>query len=318
MEINMARNQRVDKIYYILLLIVFTGSSSSWAAKCDLKKGISTLDAHAGLCRFDAQKRSFEGTPAQQAACLTREVKRLGIIGNETITPYLKSLSGESAPAIPKVQTLLDSQKIKSADVGGDLNTKISANYFIIHDTSSPNCSAKGSLASCQTRGEFPANRDDASWSYNKNFGGHPKQYPNRLAHVFTNRVGASITEVNFADHIATTKFESCFDVQAKTKLFVGVENIQPRVGEPKIPKPGEKANDFDAPNPGFTNKQYERLALIYIVASARRGQWLIPAFHAVLDQYYSDGHDDPQRFDMEAFSAAVQKYSKSIISNKE
>lgn len=312
----MARNQTVHRISrMLLLLVVFTGSSSSWAARCDLKKGISRLDGHTGLCRFNAQNRTFEGTPAQQAACLTRQVKRLGIIGNETITLYLKRLSGKPALSIQKVQTLLDSQQIKSADVGGDLNKPISANYFIIHDTSTPNCSEEGDLASCQKRGEFPINRDDASWNYNKDFGGHPVQYPHRLAHVFTNRVGASITEVNFAYHIATTKFESCVDVPMKINLFVGVENIQPRVGDPRIPKPGKKANDFDAPNPGFTNKQYERLALIYIVASARRGQWLIPAFHAVLDQYYADGHDDPQRFDMEVFSAAVQKYTERILS---
>ncbi len=124
-----------------------------------------------------------------------------------------------------------------------------------------------------------------------------------------TNRVGASITEVDFAEHIGTTKFEYCVDSSAKVKIFLGVENIQPRVGDPKIPKPGHDANDYDAPYPGFTPKQYERLALPYVVASARRGQWLIPAFHGVIDHFYRDGHDDPQHFDMSAFSAAVEKH---------
>ncbi|ROM66097.1 hypothetical protein BK653_19755 [Pseudomonas brassicacearum] len=309
----MARIQRIKHIYGIVLMLALAGSSVAWAAKCDLKKGISAQEGHVGPCKFDVHKKSFEGTPAQQASCLTREVKRQGNIGDETITPFLKEIAGKPAPNVQAVQALLDARKIEAAEVGGSITKPISANYFIIHDTSSPNCSEAWPSASCQTRGEFPLNRDDASWNYNKNFGGHPKPFPDRAAHVFTNRVGASITEVNFADQIATTKFESCVDGTVKTKLFVGVENIQPRVGAPKIPKPGERANDFDAPSPGFTTKQYERLALLYIVASARRGQWLVPAFHAVLDQFYAGGHDDPQRFDMEAFSAGVQKYSEAI-----
>lgn len=297
----------------IVLVIALAGSPQALAAKCDLKKGITAQEESSGPCKFDAQKKSFEGTPAQQASCLTREVKRMGHIGNETITPFLKELIGTPAPAIPAVSALLEAQKIKQADVGGPINKPISANYFIIHDTSTPNCSAVGPSASCPRRGEFPPNRDDASWNLNKNFGGHPKPFPARLAHAFTNRIGGSITEVDFAERIATTKFESCSERAVKENLFVGVENIQPRVGDPKIPKPGKMANDFDAPNPGFTAKQYERLALLYLVASSRRGQWLIPAFHAVLDQFYADGHDDPQHFDMVAFSAAVQKQSEAV-----
>ncbi|MCQ8228705.1 hypothetical protein [Pantoea trifolii] len=213
------------------------------------------------------------------------------------------------------MQALLDSQQIKAEDVGGDLNRPISANYFIIHDTSAPNCSDMGKLASCEIRGEFPSDRGNANWNYNINNGGHPKKYPNRVDHVFTNHIGSSITEVNLAEHIATTKFESCVDVSEKLNLLVSVKNIQPRVGDPKIPDSGAKVNDFESPNLGFTNPQYERLALIYIVASSRRGQWLIPAFHAELDQHYKDGHDDPQKFKMEEFSKAGQKYIKSVTS---
>jgi 3D (Asp-Asp-Asp) domain-containing protein len=211
------------------------------------------------------------------------------------------------------VQGLLDAHQLKPVDVGGPVNKPVSANYFIIHDTSTPNCSASKLSAACQARGEFPADRDDPAWSFNRNFGGHPKPFPNRIAHAFTNRVGGSITEVDFADPIATTKFETCVDTASKVNLFIGVENIQPRVGDPRIPAPGKEANDFDAPDPGFTAKQYERLALLYVVASTRRGHWLIPAFHAVLDQFYRDGHDDPQRFDMVKFSAEVQKHADAL-----
>ena len=284
------------------------------AVNCSLKGGLTQQQGREGLCKFSAQTRSFEGTAAQQAACLTREVKRLAHIGGETITPFLKELAGTPAPQAARVQSLLDSQNIKPAQIGGPLATPITAKYFIIHDTSSPNCSAVTATSStCPARGEFPPNRDDANWPPNQNFGGHPQPFPDRLAHVFNNRSGNSVTEVDFAAHIATTKFEKCSDASAKTRLFVGIENIQPRVGDPKIPAKGKKANDFDAPEPGFSAKQYERLALLYLVASTRRGQWLIPAFHAVLDQQYADGHDDPQRFDMTAFSAVVQRHFDAV-----
>lgn len=311
----MILNQWFKNMICFLIFFIFGTDSLAWASKCTLKDSLNIQDAHEGFCHFDVKNRKFKGTQSQQAACLTRKVKRMGFIGTETITKYLKSLLAEPAPSVSKVQALLELQQIKTTDVGGDLNKAILANYFIIHDTSTPNCSEYGNFTSCKVRGELPKNRDDITWIYNKNFGGHPKTYPNRSAHVFTNRVGASITEVNFADHIATTKFESCYDSSAKKNLFIGIENIQPRIGDPSIPRPGKKANDYDAPDPGFTSKQYARLALIYIVASARSGQWLIPAFHAVLDQYYKDGHDDPQNFDMEIFSDAVRNYNNELLS---
>lgn len=295
-----------------LAAAIVAGPSAS-AVNCKLKDEINGQQGRAGLCKFDAQRKGFEGTLAQQAACLTREVKRVGKLGGETITPFLTSLLGKPAPTVKAVQSLLDAQKIKPEEVGGATSKAITANYFIIHDTSSPNCSEGKPSAACPTTGEFPLDRDDASWVVNKNFGGHPKQSPNRVAHAFTNRSGGSVTEVDFAEQIATTKFESCSDAAAKFKQFIGIENIQPRVGDPKIPPAGKAANDRDAPIPGFADKQYERLALLYVVASARRGQWLVPAFHAVLDQYYADGHDDPQHFDMHAFSAAIQKHVDAL-----
>jgi hypothetical protein len=50
------------------------------------------------------------------------------------------------------------------------------------------------------------------------------------------------------------------------------------------------------------------RLALLYIIASVRKGDWLVPVFHSVLDSGIvvidSKGrkrtaHDDPQNFDL-------------------
>jgi len=310
----MIRIQGIERIGGIALLLTLAVSSVAWAAeKCSLNTRFSEQQGRAGLCKFDAQKKSFEGTPVQQASCLTREVKPGADIGDETITSFLKDIVGKPAPTVQAVQTLLAAQNIKVADIGGPIQKPIAANYFIIHDTSTPNCSTPGRVRGCEVQGEFPTNRDDPSWRFNVDFGGHPKPYPDRAAHVMTNRVGSSITEVDFADSIATTKFETCVDKTAKVNLFVGAENIQPRIGVPKIPKPGKKVDDSDAPTPGFTAKQYERLAMLYLVASARRGQWLIPAFHAVIDNFYTDGHDDPQHFEMAEFSAVLQKHTQAI-----
>ena len=297
----MKLRENIELIASVGILFCLVIRPSMGAVDCTVEKGgeIGVAQERAGPCNFDVEKRSFQGSPAQQAACLTRHVKLKGRIGDETITSFLKSLVGTPAPA---VQPLLDALQISQNEVGGNTNQSISANYFVIHDTSWPNCSTFNLPTSCDVRDQFPVNRDDASWSFNRNFGGHPKPAPDRLAHVITSRVGTSITEVNFSEHIATTKFEQCRDQNAKTKLFIGVENIQPRVN-----MSGENSGAFLAPNPGFTTAQYERLALLYVVASSRRGQWLVPAFHAVIDDYYLQGHDDPQNFDMEAFSAAIK-----------
>jgi hypothetical protein len=58
---------------------------------------------------------------------------------------------------------------------------------------------------------------------------------------------------------------------------------------------------------PGFTAAQYERLALLYMLASVRAGEWLIPAYHAVIDNDIRDGHDDPQHFDLEVFARSLE-----------
>jgi len=289
-------------------------SAAAATKACDLAPTVSTAEGTAGQCGFNASTKSFKGSKKEQAQCLTRKVNKGAKIGDPTITDDLAGLLETVPPSIEKLKSFIDKQGIKAAQLGGALNHTISASYFIIHDTSTPNCSSENvGAAACPTRGKFPTNLNDADWVVNENFLGHPKPYPNRLAHVFTNRVGASITEVDFSEHITTTKFEKCFDAQKKKSLFVGVENIQPRVGDPAIPKPGKKLNDLVAPTPGFADAQYDRLALLYIAASSRHGEWLILAHHAVLDHYFADGHDDPQNFDMDKLSSAVTKTLEKI-----
>ena len=75
-----------------------------------------------------------------------------------------------------------------------------------------------------------------------------------------------------------------------------------PRRGDPA----GGARNDAIAPEPGFTRAQYRRLAEAYVAASLRAGMWLVPAYHATLDNGLPDGHDDPQNFDLPAWDAEL------------
>ena len=90
-------------------------------------------------------------------------------------------------------------------------------------------------------------------------------------------------------------------DAASKGK-YIHVELIQPR----KAMKGYGRHNDADAPSPGFTDLQYKRLALLYTVASVRKGDWLIPGFHAAVDNGIRYSHDDPQNFELSKFFTAL------------
>jgi hypothetical protein len=45
---------------------------------------------------------------------------------------------------------------------------------------------------------------------------------------------------------------------------------------------------------------------LVYVAASVRKGTWMIPAFHGVLDVGVGD-HDDPQHFELQKCASMVQ-----------
>jgi hypothetical protein len=117
--------------------------------------------------------------------------------------------------------------------------------------------------------------------------------------------------------------------------MFLHIENIQPRLVERDVKQDehGEHnlqywklkwnetknenewvcRNDYIAPSPGFTAAQMDRLALIYVVASVRRGSWMIPAFHAAVDAGISDAHDDPQNFDLADWAGRICQQVKAI-----
>jgi hypothetical protein len=289
--------------------VALASSTPALAVNCALKPGLTPGAAAAGLCGYDIAARAFRGSAADQASCLTRRVAKGGIIGRPTIPPFLRKRAGTPVEAAPaRLTSYLAEQGLDPLhELGGDPLTPVTADYFIIHDTSTPNCSEPGwSATLCPEPGKLPPGRDSAAWAEKLGFLGHPKPAPDRLAHAWTDRIGRSITEVTFDLPLRSTKFESCLDTPAKAGLFIAVENTQPRAEDPKAPRP----NDLIAPRPGFTAAQYDRLALLYVVASARRGRWLIPAFHAVLDSYFAEGHDDPQNFDMRAFSRAVKRHA--------
>jgi hypothetical protein len=245
-------------------------------------------------CKFSPEQLQFEGTPAQQAQCLLRRVR---VVGNVDDTPadvpqILLSRVGTPVDVTPaQLQAYLTHNGIAASDIGGALTGGVSttpqghkALYFVIHDTSDE---VPGN--------SFPANINDASWPGNK--------LANRnisSAHIFINRLGQSATGHNYSVAWRATKREKQL-AGALKGLFLHHELIQPRIK-------GGFGFHAVGPQPGFTAATLERLALCYIAASVRRGTWLIPAFHCVLDLGLPDGHDDPQNFDLFQWGGAIEK----------
>jgi len=296
------------------MLPCVAGGTPALSPACALKAGASDEQDRKGLCGFDAAKRSFDSTPADQAKCLLRAptIAVRSLSKPDVPAELLARVGTKTTPTISQVEKYLSAHHVIDADVGGPVRNPISADYFVIHDTSSPNCSEP---KACPKIGEFPSNMNSADWVENKTFSHHkpPNSGHAKAAHVMTNRVGDSFTVVDLKESVSHVKFDYCIEKESKRGLFVGVENIQPRVGEPAVPNPGVSPNDHIAPIPGFTDEQYTRLALIYVVASVRRGHWLVPAYHAVIDWYFADGHDDPQNFDLPQFSTSVSTITAAM-----
>lgn len=246
--------------------------------------------AHAETpCPFDSIANIYKGTVVQQATCLLRPVKRFGTLGEER--PLTATLAAKLAldtvdVTSNQLRAYLAAQNISEGDIGGPLDRSLNAKtrYFIVHDTSSPNYKASG----------FPTYINSVTWSGNKLSQYSPK------AHVYINRVGASATKFDLSENQRATKFE--LKDSARRSLYVSIEMIQPRRSFPE----GSSKNDAQAPMPGFSPEQYQRLALVYVAASIRAGHYLVPAFHAVIDAGLPDGHDDPQNFDLDAWDKSL------------
>ena len=247
-------------------------------------------------CPFDATANAYKGTAAQQATCLLRPVKRFGRLGEESplaVTLAAKLALGTIDVNSTQLRTYLTAQNISEGDIGGPLDRSLNTKtrYFIVHDTSSPNYKALG----------FPTDTDSAAWSGNKLSQYSPK------AHVYINRAGASATKFDLSENQRATKFE--LKDNARRSLYVSIEMIQPRRSYPD----GSMKNDAQAPLPGFSPEQYQRLALVYLAASIRAGRYLVPAFHAVIDAGLPDGHDDPQNFDLDAWDKTLAELMAAV-----
>lgn len=257
---------------------------------------------------FDEIGLAFEGAAADQAGALLRPVKKWGRLG-EPLTRLPAGLEGRPGKPcgirLKRFRDYLAAKGISEQDLGGPLDRPVShawngspdeamARYFVIHDTSTPNYGDK----------PFPQNIDEAGWKYNR-LSIWQKGTKSR-AHVFVNRVGESVTAVDFEVPWRATRFELGYVNLAPKGLFLHVEMVQPR----RRDQAGGSKNDALAPEPGFTPDQYERLALVYAAASFRQGAWLIPAFHAALDAGISGAHDDPQNFSLDSFAREVEALS--------
>lgn len=258
--------------------------------------------------KFDTLKLEFKGTKEEQTKYLLRYVNKYATLGDTltTLPSFISAIVNDKVKIvrIKKLQSYLDKQLISPIEIGGLLSSPIcsvdgkNASYFVIHDTSN--------FLTDST--SFPNNIDSASWSGNK--------IDNKLtfknAHLFINRMGASITSNDMSMQIRGTKFENPaknpFIQKNILGTFIHIEVIQPRIAD------FGKKNDAIAIIPGFTTAQYKRLALLYIVAGARKGAWLIPTFHAVLDDGIPDGHDDPQNFELDKFDEQISILYKEIM----
>jgi hypothetical protein len=248
---------------------------------------VATARGQQSLCPFGSTDTDA------LARCLLRPVLRGGNLGPTpaALPAPLDTLIGRPMSVdVAKLRSYLQAHGIAEGDIGGALAHDLTkVRYFVIHDTSSPEISAA----------TFPSNINEPTWPANNL---NNWVHSNVPTHVFVNRVGESKTKANFNAIVRGTKYELGRDlpsgpqrnhaVAERAGQFVHIEQIQPR----------RKSNPhtfFDlAPQPGMTQKQLDRLAVLYVAASVRAGRWLLPAFHCALDTPIPDAHDDPQGFD--------------------
>jgi hypothetical protein len=260
-----------------------------------------------GACAFDLGKLSYAGTPVEQAMCLMR-----GMDATRNLSPPLTSLPlalatriGETAGLPPRevLSSYLSRQNLET-DFAAHLSEPVSraynndagapmARYFVIHDTSGPN----------YRRRAFPADIDAGPLYENLAYYACSDGWGR--AHVFVNRTGEMLVAHDYSIAWRETKFEQGAEFgDALRGLFLHTELVQPRRSAPGY----GRRNDVRTPDPAFTAAQYDRLALLYTIASVRRGEWLIPAFHAAIDAEIPNGHDDPLNFDIGKFADSLDR----------
>jgi hypothetical protein len=263
-------------------------------------------------CKLDEKTLQFVGKPVEQARCLLRPNKIGGVLGDELKklpTHFEKIIDKKVKIKKDRLRKYLITNKIDEKAVGGNLDEPLSkaklpngemlqALYFLIHDTSTPN----------YLKEDFPSDINETSWRFNN----LTTWLKNPVAHIFVNRLGKSITTTPFNETVKKgwgTKFARDYLKIDRKGLQIHVELIQPR----KSNVSSFAENDEIAPAIGFTDLQYERLALVYVCASVRRGSWLIPGYHSAIDAGIKDAHDDPQNFNLEKFNEKLLKLKKNL-----
>jgi hypothetical protein len=274
-----------------------------------------------GSCGFDPKTLSFRGTELQQAKCLLRPTKPAGHLDPELKTlpePFEKGIGTPLSLDKDKFRAYLAGLGIAPNALGGSLDAPLSrsvagskpqARYFVIHDVSWNLCEKTEKLATSAD--------PDADWNLISTWA------DKKQAHLYITRDGKLIAPQGrtFSVPWYATKLEGKIPDLARG-LFLHIENVQLRTADVKKGEnPRRKAtekekmkgdledkciNDRNAENPGFTQVQYSRLALVYIAASQRAGKWLVPAYHVAMDYGLDDGHDDPQHFDINDFGSNI------------
>jgi hypothetical protein len=286
-----------------LCCAVGTSDDASARGKCSFaKRPPVVLKDMAGFCKFNPDTLAFSGTPAEQARCLLNPVQPVGRlgpaletlpeaismrVGGDVDLPSRQALGGllqERGAPNDLIATLAD--PVSHAHDNDPLSR--SATYVVFHDTSTPNYRTQ----------PWPVSIDDDPKI--NNLARYECDNDIERAHAFINRQGTILLAHDFTVPWRATKFETAKNYGSSLKgLFLHIEMIQPR----RALRGYGRRNDFLAPNPGFSQAQYDSLALVYTVASRRAGFWLIPAFHSVLDEGIRDKHDDPQNFRLESFA---------------
>lgn len=272
-----------------------------------------------GGCGFDLKSLTFRGSDLQQAKCLLRPTLPAGHLGGELKTlpaPFEHAIGTPFRLDSSAFRAYLQSKQIGPNSLGGDIDAPLSrsavgpsAKYFVIHDVSWNLCEDKDSLKR--------SSQPDADWNLISRWENAGE------AHLYTTRDGKLIAPQGrtFATPWTATKLEKV-DKSRTRGRFLHIENVQLRTVAAEIDEPtriGEDKrkdkdkedtrpciNDRIAEKPGFTQVQYERLALVYIAASHRAGQWLVPAYHLAVDDGVGDAHDDPQNFDLNDFGSKI------------
>jgi hypothetical protein len=286
-----------------------SGAAFSHTCKPSHPKRLIVLK-NMGACAFDPQGLHFRGEPVEQAMCLMRAMDKTRNLAPTlpSLPPPLATRIGRDSglPAREALSAYLSKQGLEW-DFAANLWQPLSrardndpdapqARYFVIHDTSGPYFGRRA----------FPADIDVAakinSLANFKCSDGWGR------AHVVVNRSGQMLLDHDFEIPWRETKFERAVNFAGALKgLFVHVELIQPR-------RSGRgRRNDAQTPDPSFSAAQYDRLALLYVIASVRAGEWLVPAFHAAIDAGIRNGHDDPLGFDVESFADSLRKLMEKL-----